>query len=148
MEQFFLHYYPKPCDADKSDALLQLLLPCTWSISLAAAPGSIPDLHSLALFSVGAFLLRSAGCTINDLWYECSVKLLLPPLLLLLLLPLLMSCRVSSTAVCCCRNSRFHSMFLPENFVLTRAVPYSSANNARGDGPLNPFLALEFTSPL
>lgn len=45
-----------------------LYLPCTWSIGLAADPGCLPDLRMLALFGVGALLMRGAGCTINDMW--------------------------------------------------------------------------------
>ncbi|XP_037251937.1 4-hydroxybenzoate polyprenyltransferase, mitochondrial isoform X1 [Falco rusticolus] len=45
-----------------------LYLPCTWSIALAAGPGCLPDWHMLALFGVGAVLMRGAGCTINDMW--------------------------------------------------------------------------------
>ena len=45
-----------------------LFLPCYWSISLAAEPGHLPDLKMLALFGTGSFLLRSAGCVINDMW--------------------------------------------------------------------------------
>ncbi|PRD32324.1 UNVERIFIED_CONTAM: 4-hydroxybenzoate polyprenyltransferase [Trichonephila clavipes] len=45
-----------------------LLWPCYWSISLASLPGCLPDLSLLALFGAGAFLMRGAGCTINDLW--------------------------------------------------------------------------------
>lgn len=45
-----------------------LLWPCFWSISLAAPAGSLPDLSLLALFGTGAFIMRSAGCTINDMW--------------------------------------------------------------------------------
>lgn len=45
-----------------------LFLPCSWSISLAAEPGYLPDLKMLALFGTGSILLRSAGCIINDLW--------------------------------------------------------------------------------
>jgi len=30
--------------------------------------GSLPDFYLLSLFSVGAFTMRGAGCTINDLW--------------------------------------------------------------------------------
>ncbi|TMW65116.1 hypothetical protein Poli38472_009283 [Pythium oligandrum] len=45
-----------------------LLWPCFWSISLAAPAGSLPDLGMLALFGTGAFIMRSAGCTINDMW--------------------------------------------------------------------------------
>ncbi|KAL4433055.1 hypothetical protein ABPG77_006482 [Micractinium sp. CCAP 211/92] len=45
-----------------------LAWPCFWSISLAAPPGTLPDLRLLALFGAGAVLLRGAGCTVNDLW--------------------------------------------------------------------------------
>lgn len=45
-----------------------LYWPCTWSISLAAAPGHLPNLYLLALFGTGAFLMRGAGCVINDFW--------------------------------------------------------------------------------
>lgn len=45
-----------------------LLWPCFWSISLAAPAGQLPDLGMLALFGTGAFIMRSAGCTINDMW--------------------------------------------------------------------------------
>ncbi|XP_020911755.1 4-hydroxybenzoate polyprenyltransferase, mitochondrial-like [Exaiptasia diaphana] len=45
-----------------------LYLPCTWSISMAADPGLIPDLKLLTLFGVGALVMRGAGCTINDMW--------------------------------------------------------------------------------
>lgn len=38
-----------------------------WSITLAAEPGNLPDFKMMALFGCGAFLLRGAGCTINDL---------------------------------------------------------------------------------
>jgi 4-hydroxybenzoate polyprenyltransferase len=42
-----------------------LLLPCFWGIALGA-PGYIPPLSTMALFSVGALGCRSAGCIIND----------------------------------------------------------------------------------
>lgn len=45
-----------------------LLWPCFWSISLAAPAGQFPDLGMLALFGTGALIMRSAGCTINDMW--------------------------------------------------------------------------------
>ncbi|KAG7401745.1 Para-hydroxybenzoate--polyprenyltransferase, mitochondrial precursor (PHB:polyprenyltransferase) [Phytophthora boehmeriae] len=45
-----------------------LLWPCFWSISMAAPAGQLPDLSLLALFGTGAFIMRSAGCTINDMW--------------------------------------------------------------------------------
>lgn len=45
-----------------------LLWPCVWSTALAAQPGSLPDARLLALFAIGSFAMRGAGCTINDMW--------------------------------------------------------------------------------
>ena len=45
-----------------------LLWPCAWSTALAAPGGAPPDLALLALFGVGSFAMRGAGCTVNDLW--------------------------------------------------------------------------------
>ncbi|CAH0475535.1 unnamed protein product [Peronospora belbahrii] len=45
-----------------------LLWPCFWSISMAAPAGCLPDYKLLLLFGTGAFIMRSAGCTINDMW--------------------------------------------------------------------------------
>lgn len=45
-----------------------LLWPCLWSVALAAPPGSPPDLAICAVFGTGAFIMRGAGCTVNDLW--------------------------------------------------------------------------------
>lgn len=45
-----------------------LYWPCTWSIALASAPGTLPSLWLLALFGAGAFFMRGAGCIINDMW--------------------------------------------------------------------------------
>ena len=45
-----------------------LFLPCSWSISLAANPGSLPNIQLLSLFMVGSVLMRSSGCVINDMW--------------------------------------------------------------------------------
>ncbi len=46
-----------------------LLLPCWWSCALAAiaAQRATPNLAHLALFFVGAFAMRGAGCTWNDI---------------------------------------------------------------------------------
>jgi 4-hydroxybenzoate polyprenyltransferase len=46
-----------------------LLLPCWWSAGLAAiaARAALPDLAHVALFFVGAFVMRGAGCTWNDI---------------------------------------------------------------------------------
>lgn len=45
-----------------------LFWPCGWSIALSAAPGAWPDPVTLGLFATGAFVMRGAGCTINDMW--------------------------------------------------------------------------------
>ncbi|XP_046666055.1 4-hydroxybenzoate polyprenyltransferase, mitochondrial isoform X2 [Homalodisca vitripennis] len=45
-----------------------LFWPCGWSIGMAAVPSCLPPLDLLTLFAVGAFIMRGAGCTINDMW--------------------------------------------------------------------------------
>lgn len=42
-----------------------LLFPCWWGIAMAA--GSAPSLWLMALFGLGAILMRGAGCTYNDI---------------------------------------------------------------------------------
>jgi 4-hydroxybenzoate polyprenyltransferase len=42
-----------------------LLLPCWWSVALAT--GGWPDFTLMAQFAIGAFVMRGAGCTINDI---------------------------------------------------------------------------------
>ena len=45
-----------------------LLLPCWWSVGLAAVSGHQPvNLWHVLLFFVGAFAMRGAGCTWNDI---------------------------------------------------------------------------------
>ena len=50
-----------------------LLLPCWWGMALASAAGLAPggtwwpDPWKMALFAIGAVLMRGAGCTINDI---------------------------------------------------------------------------------
>ncbi|KAJ3182390.1 Para-hydroxybenzoate--polyprenyltransferase, mitochondrial precursor (PHB:polyprenyltransferase) [Geranomyces variabilis] len=58
---------------DKPAGTYMLFLPCTWSITMAAyaSHGAATPLDTaahLALFGVGALVMRGAGCTINDLW--------------------------------------------------------------------------------
>ncbi|XP_043917052.1 4-hydroxybenzoate polyprenyltransferase, mitochondrial [Protopterus annectens] len=70
-----VEWAPKPAQPylrlmrlDKPIGTWLLYLPCTWSIALAADPGCLPQFSMLALFGVGAVLMRGAGCTINDMW--------------------------------------------------------------------------------
>jgi 4-hydroxybenzoate polyprenyltransferase len=45
-----------------------LLMPCWWSVGLAGMrTGHFPNLWHIVLFFVGAFAMRGAGCTWNDL---------------------------------------------------------------------------------
>lgn len=70
-KKFSLQPYKELARLDRPAGSWLLYLPCTWSITLASqavcAPVSI-WLTNLALFGVGAVIMRSAGCTINDMW--------------------------------------------------------------------------------
>ncbi|PIA41799.1 hypothetical protein AQUCO_02200314v1 [Aquilegia coerulea] len=52
---------------DKPIGTWLLAWPCMWSITLATSPGHLPDFKMMLLFGCGSFLLRGAGCTVNDL---------------------------------------------------------------------------------
>lgn len=56
--------------ADRPIGTWLLLLPCLWSVTMAsqAAFGAAPDPWFILLFAVGAFVMRGAGCVVNDLW--------------------------------------------------------------------------------
>ncbi|XP_029041296.2 4-hydroxybenzoate polyprenyltransferase, mitochondrial [Osmia bicornis bicornis] len=60
--------YLKLIRMDKPIGSWLLFWPCGWSIAMAAPPGALPDLQLLALFGAGAFIMRGAGCVINDMW--------------------------------------------------------------------------------
>ncbi len=53
--------------ADRPIGTWLLLLPCWWSVAMAAQPGSLPDPWLIVLFGIGALAMRGAGCTFNDL---------------------------------------------------------------------------------
>ena len=67
-----IYALPKSCRpfallarVDKPIGTWLLLWPCFWSISLAEH--GLPDIRLLALFAVGALVMRSAGCVLNDI---------------------------------------------------------------------------------
>ncbi len=60
-----LRPYLKLARIDKPIGTWLLLWPCWWSLALAA-PGW-PDARLLALFAIGALVMRGAGCTFNDI---------------------------------------------------------------------------------
>ena len=53
---------------DKPIGSWLLFWPCGWSACLASPAGHLPDLQLIALFGLGSFVMRGAGCTINDMW--------------------------------------------------------------------------------
>lgn len=59
-----LDVYIRLMRADKPIGTLLLLWPTYWALWLAS--DGIPDLAVLAAFTIGTFLMRSAGCVIND----------------------------------------------------------------------------------
>lgn len=70
--------YLRLARADRPIGTWLLLWPCWWSIALAAGQGvktdssffaqlGLPDPVLMALFAVGAFVMRGAGCTYNDI---------------------------------------------------------------------------------
>lgn len=56
---------------EKPTGTLLLLIPSLWGITMAAYSIAAPlstTLSAIALFSIGALIMRGAGCTINDIW--------------------------------------------------------------------------------
>ncbi len=59
--------YARLARLDRPIGTWLLLFPGWWAIALAAPPGQWPDLWLMALFAVGAVVMRGAGCTVNDI---------------------------------------------------------------------------------
>ncbi|MGB0935433.1 MAG: 4-hydroxybenzoate octaprenyltransferase [Alphaproteobacteria bacterium] len=57
--------YIKLMRLDKPAGWWLLLHPCLWSLTLASQ--GIPDIKLVILFTLGAIIMRSAGCVINDM---------------------------------------------------------------------------------
>ena len=51
---------------DRPVGVWLLVIPCWWSIAMAAE-GSWPNVVLLALFALGAIIMRGAGCVMNDI---------------------------------------------------------------------------------
>ncbi len=60
-----LQPYARLMRLDKPIGTWLLLLPCWWSLALAAP--KFPDLWLMTLFAVGAVVMRGAGCVVNDI---------------------------------------------------------------------------------
>ena len=61
----FIRPYMRLARADRPIGAWLLLIPCWWGLALAS--NGWPDWSFIALFFVGAFVMRAAGCTVNDL---------------------------------------------------------------------------------
>lgn len=59
-----LHLYFRLVRLDKPIGTLLLLWPTLWALWLAS--DGVPDWKLLVIFTLGTFLMRSAGCAIND----------------------------------------------------------------------------------
>lgn len=68
MDRIVQNPYSRLMRLDRPIGSWLLFWPCSWSIALSASPGCWPDPLMLALFGAGAFIMRGAGCTINDMW--------------------------------------------------------------------------------
>lgn len=60
--------YLRLARADRPIGIWLLLLPCLWSLTLAAmsAGHAFPNPWSMVLFAIGAAVMRGAGCAFND----------------------------------------------------------------------------------
>ncbi len=58
--------------ADRPIGTWLLLWPCLWSIMLAGhyhgSSNALANWNLMILFTIGAFVMRGAGCIVNDLW--------------------------------------------------------------------------------
>ena len=61
----FIRPYMRLARADRPIGAWLLLIPCWWGLALAS--NGWPDWSFIALLFVGAFVMRAAGCTVNDL---------------------------------------------------------------------------------
>lgn len=61
-----LRPYARLARLDRPIGTWLLLLPCWWGLALASE--GLPDARLLALFVIGALVMRGAGCVINDMW--------------------------------------------------------------------------------
>jgi 4-hydroxybenzoate polyprenyltransferase len=59
--------YLKLSRVDRPIGTWLLLLPCWWALALAAPTGQMPHAIYMILFAIGAFVMRGAGCTVNDI---------------------------------------------------------------------------------
>ncbi|CAA0081801.1 4-hydroxybenzoate octaprenyltransferase [BD1-7 clade bacterium] len=64
LQKAHIHHYLDLMRFDRPIGTYLLLWPTLWSLWLAA--DGIPSIPNLVIFTIGVFLMRSAGCVIND----------------------------------------------------------------------------------
>ena len=62
------HQYLKLIRADKPIGTWLLFLPCLFGLAITSKNHHTDIIYFAGLFFIGAFLMRSAGCVINDIW--------------------------------------------------------------------------------
>jgi 4-hydroxybenzoate polyprenyltransferase len=65
MRSLLSHPYIRLMRFDKPTGIWLLLFPCWWSLTLASTEIPMPKI--LAVFFIGAVVMRSAGCVFNDI---------------------------------------------------------------------------------
>lgn len=60
-----LHHYGRLIRIERPIGSYLLLWPTLWALWIAS--GGVPDLKLLVIFIIGVFVMRSAGCAINDI---------------------------------------------------------------------------------
>lgn len=64
-----MNVYGRLMRLDRPVGIWLLFWPCVWGLLLGAANVmSLDFLHHLFLFFIGAVVMRSAGCIVNDIW--------------------------------------------------------------------------------
>lgn len=53
---------------DKQTGTFLLLIPCLWGFAFADSNNLSNHLNIIIFFTIGAFIMRSSGCIINDIW--------------------------------------------------------------------------------
>lgn len=73
-DSFVVRFLPAPlrpfallARLDRPVGVWLLLLPSLWGIVLAGR-GQVWDVRAMVLFAIGAIVMRSAGCVVNDIW--------------------------------------------------------------------------------
>ena len=65
--QWYLLPYLRLTRANQPIGFWIIFWPFSWSIALATSPGHLPSIGTLSQFGAFTFVMRGAGCVINDM---------------------------------------------------------------------------------